>query len=353
MEYNYPEEINRYNKRVEDLLEDAEIEAELEAENKVRSKNARLFLISILGMGLLLFIYFGVDMPFQKQEPPIAEETQIAHNPAEPKPILFLNPKESTTVSSETQIKETPAPPAKNIFSPTKNPVKEREIIPRQTAQKVFKTPEVMNVAKPEPIPKAIPPKMKITRAKVRTSVKKIAVKVGLKSDSKPSRKPVTQKSDQPELQKGYWVQVGAFSLKSNADEFAKTLKTKGLNPSIQSRPTKRLMNIVFVGDYKDKKTAREPFKELKQAGFEPYLKENGKNSYTFVLGKFKTENQAVKLQDQLSLKGFLPGVKRSKVEATNYVVQLGTFRTKEEAQSKQEKIEQLGYKKAFIRFMG
>ena len=37
-ENNQPlEEINKYNKRIDDLIEDAEIEAEIEAEKKIRS----------------------------------------------------------------------------------------------------------------------------------------------------------------------------------------------------------------------------------------------------------------------------------------------------------------------------
>ena len=43
-----PEEINKYHKRIDDLIEDAEIEAEIEAEKKIRSKNSRMFSISDL-----------------------------------------------------------------------------------------------------------------------------------------------------------------------------------------------------------------------------------------------------------------------------------------------------------------
>ena len=39
------EEINKYHKRIDDLIEDAEIEAEIEAEKNIRSKNSRMFSI--------------------------------------------------------------------------------------------------------------------------------------------------------------------------------------------------------------------------------------------------------------------------------------------------------------------
>ena len=41
-------ELTKYNKRIEDLIEDAEIEAELEAEYRIRSKNTRLILIALI-----------------------------------------------------------------------------------------------------------------------------------------------------------------------------------------------------------------------------------------------------------------------------------------------------------------
>ncbi len=56
-----PEEINKYHKRIDDLIEDAEIEAEIEAEKKIRSKNSRMFSISMIGIGLLGLVYFQVN----------------------------------------------------------------------------------------------------------------------------------------------------------------------------------------------------------------------------------------------------------------------------------------------------
>ena len=38
-----PEETKKYNKHLDDLIENAEIEAEMEAEKKIRSKNSRVF----------------------------------------------------------------------------------------------------------------------------------------------------------------------------------------------------------------------------------------------------------------------------------------------------------------------
>ena len=55
-------EWKKYNKRMEEIIDDAEIESEMEAENEVRSKNSRLLTISIAG----IIIIFGVFMRVQQ-----------------------------------------------------------------------------------------------------------------------------------------------------------------------------------------------------------------------------------------------------------------------------------------------
>ena len=51
------QDTNKYKKHINDLIDDAEIEAEMEAKKKIRSKNSRVFSISMLGLGLLALVY--------------------------------------------------------------------------------------------------------------------------------------------------------------------------------------------------------------------------------------------------------------------------------------------------------
>ncbi|MFQ5715957.1 MAG: SPOR domain-containing protein, partial [Nitrospinales bacterium] len=150
-----------------------------------------------------------------------------------------------------------------------------------------------------------------------------------------------------------YIVQAGAFSIKRNAELLTRKLKTKGLNAAIQTQPSQKLMNVVFVGAFENEKASRESFQALKDAGFNPKLKKNGNGVYTFILGKFKTKSRAETLQDDLSVKGFLSSMKQSNVDTTNYVVQLGRFRTEDEARLTQKKMAELGFKKTFIKKTG
>ena len=56
-------DINKYKKHINDLIEDAEIEAEMEAKKKIRSKNSRVFSISMLCLGLLALVYSQINSP--------------------------------------------------------------------------------------------------------------------------------------------------------------------------------------------------------------------------------------------------------------------------------------------------
>ena len=49
------------SRRIEELLEDAEIEAEIEAERRMRSKNTRIIAISIISVVLLIILYSGLQ----------------------------------------------------------------------------------------------------------------------------------------------------------------------------------------------------------------------------------------------------------------------------------------------------
>lgn len=87
------EEKNKYSKRIEEIIEDAEIEAELEAEKKIRSKHTKLVSISAVGVALLVALYFGLrnqpEAPkAQSAQSSPAQVAEVAKAP-EPKPIPF------------------------------------------------------------------------------------------------------------------------------------------------------------------------------------------------------------------------------------------------------------------------
>ena len=69
---------NKYKKNINDLIENAEIEAEMEAEKNIRSKNSRIFLISMIGFVLLSFVYLRINnQSSEKVTPSAAIQTPI------------------------------------------------------------------------------------------------------------------------------------------------------------------------------------------------------------------------------------------------------------------------------------
>ena len=95
---------NKYSKRIDDIIEDAEIEAELEAEKKLRMKKSKAALAILACIVLLGGIYFGVTQKIKnsaENQPPLAKMPVLTS--PELKPIPF--PLEG---------KETPLPPLGN-----------------------------------------------------------------------------------------------------------------------------------------------------------------------------------------------------------------------------------------------
>ena len=51
------EDWKKYNKRLDNILDDIQIKTKLETEKKVRTKNSKLPIISAIGIALLVLIY--------------------------------------------------------------------------------------------------------------------------------------------------------------------------------------------------------------------------------------------------------------------------------------------------------
>lgn len=307
-----PKEITKYHKRIDDLFEDAEIEAEMEAEKKIRSKNSRMFSISMTGIALLALVYFQVNHQSAVVEPtketstnkpetaeerlakqvPVVEDGSSGSNIPIPQSISSTKPLENPFLTP---------PKAKN----TKPPVKE-----------VKKAPKIVKAS-------SIP--------KPKSSSKKIA----------PSAKSETSK---------FYIQAGAFGVRKNAKSLLKQLKGKGFSPSIQTRSNKSNQHVVTVGSFANKKAGDNTLKELTGKGFNASYFKTSKNSFSLKVGQFSNLKDAQKAQDRLSLKGFLSDSHKADLPVKTYMVQLGVFPNREKARLTQEKLARAGFSKTFIR---
>ena len=210
------QETSKYKKNVNEIMENAEIEAELEAEKKIRSKNSRIFLISMIGFAFITITNFQINKKTTISQNNSTAPIKTAINNAE------INlAKHTTIINDENSIISTPR-------------VKETKL------EAVLK------------------PKIKSNK-----SSKKI---------NNTIKNKLIEKVPSPELSKpknSFLVQTGAFSLKTNANKLVKRLQKKGFNPSVSSivNGSKKLF-LVQLGVFQNKEKATEVQAKLARAGY-------------------------------------------------------------------------------------
>jgi cell division septation protein DedD len=311
-----PEEVSKYHKRIDDLIEDAEIEAEIEAEKNIRSKNSRMFSISMIGIALIGFVYFQINQ--QSSSLPLEQEASL----------------KKPETDDERLAKQVPV--VEDGSTATNLPV------PSST---ISKTP----VPKSNPFIK--PPKSKnVTQPTKNKKAAKAAPTKKVTKTLKPKTNPIKAPSIAANKNSRFFIQAGAFGIKSNAELFLKKLKGKGFSPSIQTRSQKTNQHIVTVGNFTSKRAGANKLKELTNKGFKASNYKNPNNTISLNVGQFKNIKDAQKLQDRLSVKGFLSESHKANAPTMTYIVQLGVFPSREKALLTQEKLARAGYPKTFLR---
>ena len=199
-------ETKKYKKHINDLFEDAELEAEIEAQKKIRSKNSRMFLISMFGFGLLSFVYLQIN----------------SYKGVE------VTPHDKLTVPIQTPINE---------------------------LKSFVKSAKIASEKKIDP---TLKPK---TKSKLNSKKNITSSKTKLKEKNKLSKSLKTNNN--------FFVQTGAFSLKENANTLVKKLQTKGFNPSmhvVSNGPKKTYR--VQLGVFPNKEKAKLIQEKLARAGY-------------------------------------------------------------------------------------
>ena len=314
--HQLPQEVNKYHKRIDDLIEDAEIEAEMEAEKKIRSKNSRMFSISVMGLGLLGLVYFQVN--HQTSTKPV--ETAM-------KPEL-----KKAETAEESLAKQVPV--VKDAASGSSLPISELA----STTKAVIGSNPFLKSTEPSP------PKAKSKETKKVPTINKVA-KVS-KPKATPKKTITATKINKP----GFFIQAGAFGDNKNAESLLKQLKSKGFAPSIQTRTKKLNQHVVTVGNFSQQKAGETKLKELTDKGFKASIYKNTNKTFSLKVGQFNNLKAAQKLQDSLSLKGFLSKTHKADLPSKTYIVQMGVFPNREKALLTQEKLARAGHPKTFIR---
>ena len=214
-----PKETNKYNKHLDDLIENAEIEAEMEAGKKIRSKNSRILSISIFGFGLLALVYLqinsikapettsSVNKQVESAEDKLAKQVPILEDESSNIPVHKLK---NNVAPAEVKLKKKLSPILK-----TKTPSKSQ----KKTTKSITKS-----------------------KSKIKT-VSKTNIR--------------------------FFIQTGAFSSKKNAEASLKKLQSKGFSPLIHIVSKGNIKTyLVQLGIFSNKEKAKLAQEKLARAGY-------------------------------------------------------------------------------------
>jgi len=313
------EELNKYNKRIDDLMENAEIEAEIDAENRIRSKNSRIMGISLVALLFLGFLYMEV-----KKGP------RSAGN--EGQEIASLEKAAEDIHARQME----PAPPASATEPSPTGGIAEATVAPAPAAPSTEKIDEMLTPKKPSPRVSPRKPVTAFTKASP-----------GLPT-VKPQKVAYSPKSSGPA--QTYHVQLGAFSVKENAEKFSKQVRAKGFPARVETKALTSKHFQVFSGEFPTQESGQQMAAELKNQGFNPTLEKNENNGYNLIAGRSASLKQATELKDRLNAKGFLSSLQTQKQESSTYIVEVGAFHSAKEAKSAQIRMTDNGFKHSFIR---
>lgn len=324
-------------RQIDDLILDAELEAQAEIDRKLRSNNTRMLLLVLVGVGLL-YAFIGpqnlsIPMPsFLDSDSQVAEAPPAPPPGPTPKPIPF-------PVGESVPAPVTQAPPAA-----AQNEGAEQDLSPLENEvismiQQNLGASEPENPESPAPLGEPASPVL--------------SSKSPFTPDTQKPASPPAPEIAAPRLtaeQSLFFIQVGAFSVKANADRVIQRLMSGGFSPLVQTRMTRTSMHVVFIGGFANDSHPQSMISELRKKGLDPVLKKNDNGSYSIILGKEKSRAKAEALKEDLTRKGIFTSLKQMRINSRMYIVRVGNFDSNTSAVKNQKKIEKMGYKGTLIR---
>ena len=308
---------NIVDEELDELMEDIEIEDELHQEEKVRKKNTKVLLISIIGLLTISGVYFGINYYNVLDEEELvkqAESPQTVQSGIETLPlqedIKKIEKKEGLPPKEEVKKKD------EKKTLPQKKDIEEKESKSLSLPSKDFKKSFIeKNLKPPAPSP--------------RKAAKRLI--------------PETDKTGE------HYIQFGLFVIKKNADNLIRSLKNKGFSPSNILAKDAVKMYRVYTGKFSELKMAREGILDLKNAGINVTLKTVTDGLYTLQAGSFYLKGNAEKLKDEISELGLITRIVRVPFIIDVHKVYIGFFKTKRDAVFYQQKLAVQGFSQTLI----
>ena len=226
------QDTKKYTKHINDLIEDAEIEAEMEAEKKFLPKNSRVFLFSMFGFGVLSLVYLQINSRTAQVTLP-SEETMAYTN------TLIKSAEEKLIKQVSTLKNENSHTPFLKVIT-INNFVEPVKITPAKISD-LNRKPKV--TAKFE------------KKIKETTKTSKSLAKITITNLVKPNTR--------------FFIQIGAFSQKKNAEVSAKKLQAKGFSPLIHVVTRNNTKTyLVQLGVFPNKEKAKLAQEKLARQGY-------------------------------------------------------------------------------------
>ena len=270
----------KYNKRLNNLPDDAQIKTVWETKKRVRTKNSKLAIISAIGIFLIVLIAIQNKQYFNS-------------------PVSSISKKASGTPKNEFPLK-----PSADKTEPTDHQlttIKNKKSVSDQTIRSG---------------------ENKITRF-----IKKQSI----------TDQPLLENKSTPTQSKEFFIQIGAFFIKNNATILLKKLKSTGSKAEIHIRNVKSTQHQVSTGNYTQKDYAASSSTKIKALGFNPTIKKNG-HAYILELGLFTKKKDATIFARKLKKNGLNPNQKIVTINQKVNIVHTKGIATKSKAH-KPEKI--------------
>ena len=253
----------KYNKRLNNLPDNAQIKTVWETKKRVRTKNSKLTIISAIGILLIILIAIQNKQYFNS-------------------PLSSLSKKVSGPSNDEIPLKPSAEKTGSREHQPTTN--KNKKHVSHQTIQS--------------------------REDKITPFIKKQSI----------TDQPLLEKNSIPTQSKEFFVQIGAFFIKDNATKLVKKLNSKGLKAKIHIRNIKSTQHQVSSGNFTQKDHAASSSTKIKALGFNPTIKKNGL-AYILELGLFTKKKDATIFARKLKNNGLNPNQKIVTINQKVYIV--------------------------------
>ena len=280
----------KYNKRIHNLYDYDQINNQSKAEKRVRTKNSKLAIISAVGIILIALIFIQTRQYFNSPQSSLAEQVAVT---------------------------------SKDKFQSSSSLLKKSSTNKKIITNKNKNSTSAQNVTSG---------KNKTNLIDVNTS----------------ASKQLSEKKSIPSQIKNYYVQVGTFSIRNNAQKILKKIEERGFKAETYIKSLKITRYEVTSKRFNKEIDATLKVEKLKKLGFNPSIKKSGK-AYMLELGLFAKKKDATVFVEKLKNTNFRTNQKLITRNQKVYTVRTKGLLTKSKAQQVRKKLINFGFKNSFI----